>query len=79
MTNIEKAKQLYPIGTKFLCNATLQEAVITTALFDDNDCGGVNEYDERHHLLATKGSYHCVYSEERGWAKIISILSPEIY
>jgi len=72
---LDKAKRLYPIGTKFIPTNTNNERIIITGLFKNNGSGGINEYSDYGILVKTKNDYHCVYTNGQ-WAEIIS--KPEV-
>ena len=71
-TLLEKAKRLYPVGTKFIARNTSKECIITTGIFQQNsmDYEFINEIDNTGNDIQTSYIYHCIYSKDK-WAKII--------
>ena len=51
------------------------QAKLTTKIFKNNDCRGINEFDASGEYLKTNNTYHCVWGEGRGYAKIISTIN----
>ena len=71
-TLLEKAKRLYPVGTKFIARNTSKECIITTGIFQQNsmDYEFINEIDNTGNDIQTSYIFHCIYSKDK-WAKII--------
>ena len=69
---LDKAKRLYPIGTKFIANNTSKMCIITTGIFQQNliDYTFINEVDETGKDIQSEYVYHCIYSKGK-WAEII--------
>jgi hypothetical protein len=76
---LDKAKRLYPIGTKFIANNTKTECIVTTAIYKNPNIGYgdvINEYSNNNQMLSTNGVYHNILDYSGKWAEIIS--KPEV-
>ena len=70
-TLLDKAKRLYPVGTKFIACNTSEECIITTGIFQQEmGYEFINEIDNTGNDIQTKYIYHCIYSKDK-WAEII--------